>query len=434
MTDFHQHGIITTLHPLHEAIPHDSYVNELQSRLASHARSQHITLLLPCLYSELANRSVIDNIVATIRTTSYISSVVIALGGADREEFIDAHQYFSALLSSSRDVKLVWVDGPAIQSIMAEIEKLDIRTGDPGKGQSVWISLGYILGCNQADVIALHDCDIVTYDSVLLARLIEPVADPNKDFEFCKGYYARISPSERAMKGRVTRLFVAPFVDEMKTLMREQGYHELESFFSYHHSYNYPLSGEFCMSRSLARAVNIAYDWALEVSTLSQVYELLNPHKIAQVDLARNYEHKHQAMSIDNEHAGLHRMVIDIAKFYLNYMRSHGYSLNDATVDMLLHSYYQNALAFVKRYSDDASINCLQYDRYQEERAVEFFRGYLWTAWEQSRGTQLTPRLPSWNRVLYSIPGVSGALIRAVLTDNQDAEQVWRSRHDAGSS
>ena len=45
-------------------------------------------------------------------------------------------------------------------------------------------------------------------------------------------------------------------------------------------------------------------------------------------------------------------MVVDIAKFFLDYMRAHGYALDDSIVDMILHSYYENALAFIKSYSD----------------------------------------------------------------------------------
>jgi glucosyl-3-phosphoglycerate synthase len=99
-------------------------------------------------------------------------------------------------------------------------------------------------------------------------------------------------------------------------------------------------------------------------------------------------------------------MVVDIAKFYLNYMRSHGFALDDAIIDMILHTYYQNTLAFIKSYSDDAEVNNLVFDRYREEQAAHFFRGFLWTAWEQSKGPQLSTQIPSWNRVLYSLPDI----------------------------
>ncbi|KPK34812.1 MAG: hypothetical protein AMK70_06650 [Nitrospira bacterium SG8_35_1] len=398
MTDFHQEGVITTLHSLYEAFDRDTYLEELENKLVDYASHQNITLLLPSLYSELKNPDVLDPIVDDISKVKYLHSIVVALGGANHDQFQE------------------------VKEVLDRIREKDITTGVAGKGQSAWISLGYILGHEQADVIALHDCDIVTYDRLLLGRLIEPVANPNNDFEFCKGYYARISPSERAMKGRVTRLFVVPFVDAMMKIMRERGFYELEDFFQYHRSFNYPLAGEFSFSSHLARGLNIAYDWGLEVSTLSEVYNKLITKKIAQVDLARNYEHKHQEMSEKDAQKGLHRMVVDIAKFYLNYIRSHGFSLDDATIDMILHTYYQNTLNFIKSYSDDAEVNNLIYDRYREEQAAHFFRGFLWTAWEQIKGPQLSTQIPSWNRVLYSLPDIYDHLKYVVERDNGDGK------------
>jgi len=422
MADFHQEGIITTLHSLYEAFDRDAYLEELENKLVDYAKHQNITLLLPCLYSELKNPDVLDPIVDDISKVQYIHSVVVALGGASYDEFKEARRYFSRLRNDNRELKVVWIDGPGVKEVLDRIREKDITTGVAGKGQSAWISLGYILGHEQADVIALHDCDIVTYDRLLLGRLIEPVANPNNDFEFCKGYYARISPTERAMKGRVTRLFVVPFVDAMMKIMRERGFYDLEKFFHYHRSFNYPLAGEFSFSTHLARGLNIAYDWGLEVSTLSEVYNKLITKKIAQVDLARNYEHKHQEMSQQDAQRGLHRMVVDIAKFYLNYMRSHGFALDDATIDMILHTYYQNALNFIKSYSDDAEVNNLIYDRYREEQAAHFFRGFLWTAWEQSKGPQLSTQIPSWNRVLYSLPDIYEHLKHVVEKDNSEEQ------------
>ena len=418
MTDFHQEGFITNLHSLYEAFDREEYLRKLERKLEDYASHLNICLLLPCLYSELQNPEVLDPIVNSIGEVNYLHSVVVALGGADEEQFKEACRYFGRLRTDARDVKLVWVDGPGAQGVLGRIREKEIATGVAGKGQSVWLALGYVLGHEQAEVIALHDCDIVTYDRLLLGRLIEPVANPNNDFEFCKGYYARISPSERVMKGRVTRLFVVPFVDAMMKIMRERGFYELERFFQYHRSFNYPLAGEFCFTSYLARGLNIAYDWGLEVSTLSEVYNKVMTRKIAQVDLAQNYEHKHQEMSPQDAQRGLHRMVVDIAKFYLNYMRGHGFALDDATIDMILHTYYQNALVFVKSYSDDAEVNNLAYDRYREEQAVHFFRGFLWTAWEQCKGPQLSTQIPSWNRVIYSVPDIYEHLKDVVDKDN----------------
>jgi len=420
MADFHQEGVITTLHSLYEAFDRDEYLEGLERKLVEYSIHSKICLLLPCLYSELKNPQVLDPIVDEIGKVQYIYSIVVALGAANREQFLEARDYFGRLSKTCCDIRVVWVDGPRVQEVLNRIREKEISTGVVGKGQSVWLALGYILGNEQADVIALHDCDIVTYDRVLLGRLIEPVANPNNDFEFCKGYYARISPSEREMKGRVTRLFVVPFVDAMMKIMRERGRYELENFFRYHRAFNYPLAGEFSFTSYLARGLNIAYDWGLEVSTLSEVYNKVITKKIAQVDLARNYEHKHQDLSATDSRKGLHRMVVDIAKFYLNYMRSHGFALDDAVIDMILHTYYQNALSFIKSYSDDAEVNNLVYNRYEEEQAANLFRAFLWTAWEQSKGPHESTQIPSWNRVLYSLPDIYEHLKHVVNQDNNE--------------
>jgi glucosyl-3-phosphoglycerate synthase len=123
-------------------------------------------------------------------------------------------------------------------------------------------------------------------------------------------------------------------------------------------------------------------------------------------------------MSPENASTGLHRMVVDIAKFYLNYMRSHGFALDDATVDMILNTYYEASLMFIKSYSDDADVNGLQYDRHEEERTAEYFRAFIWTAWEQSMGHKESTLIPSWNRVLYSVPNIYAQLLQAVEADN----------------
>lgn len=417
MSDFHQGASITTLHSLHGVIAPSSYQMDMQERLLDHAQQCHIALLLPCLYSELTNEEVMDRIIRAIQSAEYLRSVVIALGGANQEQFIEARVLFSGLGSNHRNVHVVWVDGPRIQEILNHVQGMNINVGLPGKGQSVWIALGYILGGLNADVIALHDCDITTYSATMLARLIEPGADPGKNYEFCKGFYTRIAPQGKLMRGRVTRLFVAPFLAAMVPLMRQQGLVELEQYFAFHQSFRYALAGEFCMSRNVAKGIDISYDWGLEVGTLSQVYENLHTRKIAQVDLDINYEHKHQPLSDDASQNGLHRMVIDIARNYLNVMRAKGFALSDARVDVLQNAYLRVALDAVRRYADDASINQLNYDRYDEEQMVQCFRHYLWTAWQQVKGSLVATQLPSWSRISYSIPEIYANLVDAVAFD-----------------
>ncbi|MBW2020277.1 MAG: glycosyl transferase [Deltaproteobacteria bacterium] len=420
MGEFHQEGSITTIHGFYDLFDLEEHLVRLEKKLEAFSKHMCISLLLPSLYDEVHVPGVLDNIVEQINQVNYLCSIVVALGGAKEEkQFKEAKEYFYNLKKEGRDVKVVWVEGPRIQTIFKKLQEQRIPIGVPGKGQSVWITLGYLFASEVCDVIALHDCDIVTYDRLLLGRLIEPTANPNNDFEFCKGYYARISPTEREMKGRTTRLFVAPFVEALASIMYNRGYSELGQFFSYHRTFRYPLAGEFSFLTRLARAINIAYDWGLEVSTLSEVYTRLTPKKIAQIDLCKNYEHKHQVLSEQDAKKGLHRMVVDIAKFYLNCIRSHGMPIDDAFIDMLQHTYYSKALSFVKSYSDDAESNDLVYDRHQEELTVRYFRDFIATAWAQARGEKEGTQIPSWNRVIYSAPDIYDNLLEAVEKDNE---------------
>jgi glucosyl-3-phosphoglycerate synthase len=419
MSDFHQAGSITTIHGLYDLFDPSHALARLEDKLERFSRKQCIYLLLPCLYDEIHVPGVLDNIINQINQVRYLCSIIVALGGAQEEkEFLEAKEYFFRLNKKDRSVKLVWVDGPRIRNIFEKLQQQKIPIGVSGKGQSVWISLGYVFAKGEADVIALHDCDILTYDRMLLGRLIEPVANPNNDFEFCKGYYARVSPTEMAMKGRATRLFLWPFLETLASYMHENGFHRLERFFRYHQTFRYPLAGECSFLTRVARAVNIAYDWGLEVSTLSEVYARLTAKKIAQIDLSKNYEHKHQVLSEQDAGKGLHRMVIDIAKFYLNYIRGHGVTVDDPFIDMLQHTYYSTALGFVKSYSDDAESNELGYDRHQEELLARYFRDFIVTAWRQGRQEHEGTQIPSWNRVVFSVPDIYDDVMKAVEQDN----------------
>ena len=420
MSEFQQEGMITTIHGFYDLFDSQEYLAQLERKLTEFSRHLHIGLLLPSLYSEIHVPKVLDNIIDQINQVDYLNSIVVALGGTTkRKEFREAKHYFSRLRRGNRDVKVLWVDGPGVQRIFKKLQSRNINVGVPGKGQSVWISLGYFFAKEVCDVIALHDCDIVTYDRLLLGRLIEPAANPNNDFEFCKGYYARVSPSSLEMKGRVTRLFVTPFVEALIQIMHHRDHQVLEAFFRYHRAFRYPLAGEFSFLTRLGKALNIAYDWGLEVSTLSEVHERLMPKRIAQIDLCKNYEHKHQVLSEKDPSGGLHRMIVDISKFYLNYIRSHGMPVDDTFIDMVQRTYYQTALGFVKSYADDTESNGLVYDRHTEELSVSHFRNFIGTAWDQARGEKGTTQIHSWNRVIYSVPEIYDALVKAVEEDNE---------------
>jgi glucosyl-3-phosphoglycerate synthase len=139
---------------------------------------------------------------------------------------------------------------------------------------------------------------------------------------------------------------------------------------------------------------------------------------VAQVDLGINYEHKHQAMSVEDGTHGLHRMVLDISRFFFHYLRSNGVPLDRSFIEMISQTYYGDALKVIKSYSDDAEINGLRFDRYQEELTVRYFRQFLVEAWEELKGTEGEAQIPSWNRVFYSVRDIYPRINEAVERDN----------------
>ena len=140
--------------------------------------------------------------------------------------------------------------------------------------------LSWLCTCrNQAEVIALHDCDILTYNKNLLARLVYPIANPLFNFEFCKGYYPRVTESK--INGRVTRLLINPFYLPLNQQL-------VKEYIDYMKSFRYPLSGEFSFRKNLLTDIRIPSDWGIEIGVLSEVYRSNNLARICQVDIADN--------------------------------------------------------------------------------------------------------------------------------------------------
>ena len=82
------------------------------------------------------------------------------------------------------------------------------------------------------------------------------MAHPHLAFEFCKGYYARVTDR---MHGRVTRLFITPLIRSMLDMAPGA------PFLRFLDSFRYALAGEFAMDINLARVNRIPADWGLEV-------------------------------------------------------------------------------------------------------------------------------------------------------------------------
>ncbi len=372
MSDFYQTSSITTLHRL--GTPN---LELLEQELAEHARTCPIALVLPCLYSELEGPA-LGGIVEHLKKVPYLNEIVVALGHASALEFRQAKEYFAVL---PQDVRLVWIEGPRIQELLKLLVSQGVNVGLPGKGQSCWIAFGYVLARRRSKVIALHDCDIVTYDRDYVARLCYPVVNPGLGYEFCKGYYARVTDR---LHGRVTRLFISPMI---RALQRLVGPNPLLTFLD---SFRYPLAGEFAMVTDLAWTNRIPGDWGLEIGVLAEVYRNCALRRVCQADLSDKYEHKHQTLSADNPNAGLHKMCVDISKALFRNLAN----------------------------EDDAAINSLQFQRNEERMAVEAFLKGIKLASEGFLEDPLgVPMISNWARVTAAVPDIFDRLIDAVETD-----------------
>ncbi|MDA2938650.1 glycosyl transferase [Acidobacteria bacterium AH-259-A15] len=401
MSDFHQGGVISTLHRLGTVD-----VERLEKELLKHVQGCPIALVLPCLYSELEGEAV-HTIVEELKKIQYIDQIVLSMDRMDLDEFKHAASFFSQL---PQRVRILWHDGPQLQKFVDELEASELSVGEQGKGRGSWLAFGYVLATQRTAIIALHDCDIVSYKRELLVRLCYPVANTNLGYEFCKGYYARYG---KRLYGRVTRLFVTPL---LRALTQLTGHVPL---LDYLESFRYPLAGEFAITTGLARANRIPADWGLEIGTLCEVYRNCSLKRICQVDLIENYQHKHRELSPQDPTKGLMKMAVDIADTVLRTLATEGVIMSEAFFRTLSTAYQRSAEDIIRRYNDDAALNGLELDRHAENLAVGIFRKALEVAsrnfLEDPHGALL---IPNWNRVVSAIPDFLDRFCEAVEEDN----------------
>ena len=281
MSDFYQNGFVTTFHNFRS-----KPIEEINEELIEFSKKRPMQLILPSLYSELLG-SALPDIVNKLKKVPYIKQITIGLDNANKEEFIKAKKFFNQL---PQKVRILWHDGPKMQSISNLLKENGLDSSVAGKGRNVWYCMGYVYGLKNCEAVALHDCDILTYDLDMLSRLFYPIANPAYNFYFCKGYYSRIAQNK--MNGRVGRLLVSPLIDALKVMNDDKS-----GFLDFIKSFRYPLSGEFSFRRRLIRDIRIPFDWGLEIGMLSEVHRNFSKNMICQVDIADKYDHKHQNVS-----------------------------------------------------------------------------------------------------------------------------------------
>ena len=405
MGDFSQNGIVSTLHDFGT-----KSTTEIEKDLLNFSKERKMELILPCLYSELEGGA-LPNIVDQISKTKYLNHVIIGLDKASESQAKKAWKFFKKI---NVPFTILWNDGPKLKKLDSELEKKNLAPNQMGKGRNVWYCIGMCIARDTARSVALHDCDIKTYDRRMLAKLFYPVVNPLFNFEFCKGYYPRIANNK--MNGRVARLLVGPLLTALEKTIGQSDY------LNFMKSFKYPLAGEFSFRRNVLPELRISSDWGIEVGILSEMQRSFSPNNICQVDLADTYDHKHQDLSIDDETKGLSKMSIDIIKTFIKKLATQGKSFSRETFRSLKATYYRSALDLIDIYRSDAAMNGLKFDSHKEEEAVELFAVNIMKAGEAFYfyiNPMDTPFIPTWSRVKSAIPDFLVRLNEAVSEDNK---------------
>ena len=404
MPDFAQRGPITTLHDLSTVKP-----EALEETLRSSVAKYPIGLVLPVTASDM-RLPPFANIAKTLAEADYLDTMCIVL---NRTESADDYREMLRLVAPIGDrAHVLWTDGPRGQVALGDLLENGFEVSVPGKGRAVWFAFGYLLADRNLKAFVLQDGDIENYDNDMLVRLSLPMAHPGMDFDFCKAFYARCTTK---MHGRVVRLLVTPMLRALISVMGNDPY------LVFLRSFRYPLAGEFAITSTLARSNRIPCDWGLEVGTLAEVFRNTSPKRVCQVDIARLYDHKHQAMSLDDPSKGLMKMASDVLRNLIRTLASRGTVFGTGHFITLRSAYLRLAQDAIRQYHADSLMNGLDYDRHSEEQAIEGFAQLVTqtgeVVYEDPSGE---PALPTWTRVVTALPDFPQRLRQIAIDDRHE--------------
>ena len=388
---------------------HDLYVDKIQlmKHVGDVATELPVSVVMPMLYKEIKSEA-LENILKHLNKCTYLKNVIVPLAANNAEEFNHVKQFFSKLTIPKL---IIWCNGPKISNLLIQLKSqgLDLA-GFSGKGRDIWIALG--IASIESYAIALHDADIQTYDESIPTKLLYPLLEPELDFKFNKGYYARVNIDKTAMYGRVFRLFLHPLLRSLVDVL-----HEEPNFIRFLRAFRYPISGEFALTSDLARDLDIPSGWGVEIGVMAEIYRNIATKRVCQSDLGF-YEHKHQ--EIGDSTKGLVKMTGDIFKSLLQVLIEEDHiQINRSFLLSLRVLYHKNAQGCIKKYHADAHFNGIIYDRHQEESMVEQFSNELMMAGQNYMLEPVYTRLPDWLRTMSARRRIREELLEIVLEENK---------------
>jgi len=392
---------ITTLHQLHV----DD--KKLMKSVTDASVERPVSVILPMLYREVKSEA-LQYIIKGLNKCTYLNEIIVPLAAKNKKEYNHVKKFFKNL----KIPKLImWCNGPNVTNLLEGLKSEGINLlRYPGKGRDVWLAMG--IASIKSYGIALHDADILGYNEKIPTRLIYPIVEPELDFKFNKGYYARVNIEKKIIYGRVFRLFLHPvlraFIDNIGKETR---------FIRFLRSFRYPISGEFALTSDLARDVDIPGDWGLEIGIMAEMYKNVPQKSICQTDLGF-YDHKHQKLG--GEDKGLIKMSRDIFKTLLRVLIEEDHiEVSRELLISLRVLYVRHATEVIRKYHADAHFNNLKYDRHLEETVVEKFSREILDAGLSYMRKPVGTRIPDWLRTLSARRKIREQLLEVVVEDNK---------------
>ena len=381
--------------------------NKLLKIVSDAACERPAAVIMPMLYREIKSDA-LKNIVKGLNKCNYLNEIVIPLAAKNEKEFNEVKRFFKDL----KIPKLImWCNGPKVEALLNELKNDGLNLLKySGKGRDVWLAMG--IASIKSYAFALHDADVLHYDEMIPSKLLYPIIEPELDFKFNKGYYARVNLNKKIIYGRVFRLFLHPllraFVDNIG--------HET-NFVRFLRSFRYPISGEFALTSDLARDVDLPGDWGIEIGIMSEMYRNVSLKNICQTDLGF-YDHKHQAVGTIGK--GLLKMTGDILKTLLRVLIEEDHvEISKESLISLRVLYVRHARDSIRKYHADAHFNNLDYDRHLEETMVESFSQQIMNAGISYMRKPVGTRIPDWLRTISARRIIREQLLEIVEEDNK---------------
>jgi glucosyl-3-phosphoglycerate synthase len=349
-------------------------------------------LIIPIIESDLKSPNLTKTI-EELNKCDYLCKIYIALSAEDPAVYEEALRISRR---SKNPCEIVWCNKPEVVAVLEQLRRkgLDVMS-HCGKGKDLWITIG--IASLDLYAFVVHDADIAYYTSSMPTKLLYPVIEPELDFCFSKGYYARVNLENKKIYGRICRLFINPLLEALQDKIPTHS-----KYIDYLRSFSYTLSGEFAIYSNLAAHMRIPSDWGLEMGMLSELYKSQSYERICEVDLGF-YEHKHRTVTND----GLLKTAEDSFITLLRTLtETDGLEVSEPFLRSLQVMYRKTAQDRVRQYHADAMCNNLDFDRHQEESTVEALSDTILTAGQKFLKNPIKSQLPEWLRTISAMPNI----------------------------